>query len=185
MNNVAPSSPGSDHVNSIYIRYDMLNKVELGWDWQGNTYSYPAWLVRTMDNGTAHEYMSYYGNIQGIPTKGTSYGFKIENGGVNSKLWYARVNGYDKLFGNNATNSGGVGRNFINMAYGRSYFGSERQGESDSNDAHFWSCQKIVNLSGQPWVYWQGTTLLRDTDNVTGSNYYWHKISETDHYVKK
>ncbi|WP_461372408.1 hypothetical protein, partial [Candidatus Aquicultor sp.] len=139
-----------DHVNSIYVRQDSGNKVEIGWDWQG-AWNKPSWFIRTVDRGTVHEYFSYDGDVLGWPTTGTNYGFKIENAGVNSKTWYAKVNGYDKLFGNNQYNTGGAGRNFLDLFYGVAIIGSERNSLSDSNYAHFRSCQKIPNAANQPW----------------------------------
>lgn len=188
MNYVMTIQPTSNHVNSIYVIKDGFNMLELGWCWWGPSWIYgstssPAWFVHVNDGSEVNwaEYTSDGQIISGVytsgvnalpgrPTTGTNYGFKIENNGFNSKTWYAKVNNYTKYT-----------RTYANFAYGRSIIGSERQHDSDSNYAHFWSCQRIPNLSGQSWTNWQTPDLFSDNDPA----YYWNKISATEHYVQQ
>jgi len=153
MNYVMVTQPDANHVNSVYVRKDSFNVMEVGWCWWGLNNVYGGytggfndldWLVHIQDGSayytewTSHgKYVvnSSYPNghffngtepLPGYPVAGTNYGFKAENRGYNSYTFDAKVNNYVKKTWT-----------FTNMAYGNSLIGSERASLNDSNYAHF------------------------------------------------
>jgi len=66
-----------------------------------------------------------------------------------------------------------------------SIIGSERANHHDSNYAHFWSCQEILNQPSQPWTNWVAPWQGEDNWLSTDPDYYWNMISATEHYIQR
>lgn len=199
MNYVMVTQPSATHINSVYVRKDAFNIMEVGWSWWGPNNVYggytggfndPDWFVHIQDGSSNYctEWTShgkyvinssypngrfFYGTepLPGYPTPGTSYGFKAENRGYNSYTFDAKYNNYVKKTWT-----------FTNMTYGKSVIGSERASLADSNYAHFWSCQDIINQPSQPWTNWVAPKEV--TFAPGDSDYYWRNPSATEHFCE-
>ncbi|MBS3908009.1 MAG: hypothetical protein KGZ93_00015 [Actinobacteria bacterium] len=138
MDNPTLQSPDGQHVNSIYIRYDSKNIIEIGW-----YRSYPSSSTNPQGFTVRLKNDVYEFKALGAMTKGTYANFQINNvpGTYSFETWINGVRMYTW------TNSG--------FTSGRTRVGAERRYGGSGGDTNYANFQELkYKGSSGAWGYW-------------------------------